>query len=176
MVAADSPYAFLRMLSPHDQLTYWIGAIMREAAQLELTCMLMAKAIAQGDLAAREALDSGRDLTLGLLATKLPSLVKREGIHRVAPDLAQEIMGWSEAKLSGLHLRRNRIAHDVVTGDGRGTGAVRFGSSQVFSREDRESVTEGSLIEFRRELERATAEAEDLWSRAERAWRQGVTA
>lgn len=175
MVAADSRHAFLRMLLPHDQITYWIGAIMREAAQLELTCALMTKAIVQGDVAERESLDSRPDLSLGNVATKLPSLLEREDIRGVAPELAQEILGWSEAKLSNLNLRRNRIAHDVVTGDGRGTGAVRFGSSQVFSHEEREPVTEVSLIELQHELEQARVEAEDLWSRAHRAWRHGVT-
>lgn len=168
MVAADSPYAFLRTLHPHDQVTYWIGAIMREGAQLEMTCMLMLRAVLHSDHAQLAKLN--RDLTLGQVIRRIGLLMEEEQIREAAPDLAEEILTWTQHDLDGIDKRRNRVAHDVVSGDGTGRGAVRYGSAEVFSRGPREQVTERMLISLYEELLELTKTAEDLWSRAERAW------
>lgn len=168
MVDRDGPYGFLWHLRPDDRVTWWIGAIARESAQVEFTAGLILGAI---DRAASGTIPT-KDPTLGAVADRVKAAVERHRASCSAPDVALSVIAWAEL-VSGLAERRNRLMHDVIA---RGEdGLVSFGSPLALS-ENGERVTEDRLVSLFRDLEDRAFSGEELWTQVARAWRQDLSA
>jgi len=167
MASIHEGYEFLEPLHPFDRITWWIGAVARESAQLELTCALIATALQQQG---KTRVTAEKDKTLGHAIRELKKLCVRCDIRSVAPSSADEILAWASG-LEPLSNRRNRTMHDVVAWSR--DGHIAFGSADALSDAGR-PVTESDLATLRRDIERVTRRGEDLWSRADQEWRPRV--
>lgn len=164
MAAIHEGYEFLEPLRPHDRITWWIGAVARESAQLELTCALIATALQQQG---NTTVTVKKDPTLGRAIRELKVLCARDDIRSVAPSNADEIRDWA-SDLESLSDQRNRIIHDVVASSW--DSYIAFGSADALSDAGR-PVTERDLAALRRDIEEAARRGEKLWSRADQEWR-----
>lgn len=157
----------LHLLSEYDQHTWWIGAIAREAAELDFAANLVLRAMLQEHPDQIEALRAkGKDLMAAEVIRRIKRTAETATVPEDDPELPADILAWS----GSLDLEeRNRIIHDLSAASSE--GIVSFDSWQVLSHEYKREITVGYLDEIFTSIQQDRYRGTDLWTRADRAWR-----
>ena len=158
----------LHLLSEYDQHTWWIGAIGREAAELDFAANLVLRAMLQEHPDQIETLRArGKDLMAADVIRRIKAAAQVVTLPESDSELSADILAWADS----LDLEeRNRMIHDLSAASSE--GIVSFDSWQVLSHDYKRAITVEYLDEVFTTIQQDRYRGTDLWTRADRAWRQ----